>query len=518
MASSPPLRSGDGQTASTDVEDRRFSIDQALELEHQLNEEHDNPDDRPISADIAPSALDPDVLAAIVIQQRHSLAELTHERDELAGALAKAHIVQSELQSQLSEVEEALEVERQKVSAISEELGVAKERATSDAESIAMLRSKVEESRRGVMRLQSERETRRTSQFQPLQLDLSSASTSGSGRTPGFSTFSKRASVISTSSTPRSPTFMGHRRVSSQSDPGLTPDASDSSSFPPGLLQTPSEPGTSSIGKTASLSPPPMMSALPPQLPPLISEEELLSLQTELRTLRRELSQAKEAKQASDSVLRALREMIGVDPESKELPHPDQVESLKGLSLPPLPTDEVDDEDESPIQPAPLEEKKSGWGLKLWRSTTSAATKTISPEPSLKADTSSEILAEASKRSSASSTHPIEPPALTRTTSASSSTPPPLPPRQPLLKTFSLFTSGTGPAVPEKDINLPDSTVGTEVTPVTVDPARDAVESQLMKDDNADGTSEAPPDLHITTDLGNDDNTPELYVQPPTAI
>ncbi|KZP01902.1 hypothetical protein CALVIDRAFT_532645 [Calocera viscosa TUFC12733] len=508
-----------GETATVDLENRRFSIDQALELEHQLNEEHDNLSDRPISAELASSVLDPDVLATIVIQQRNSLAELTNERDELASALAKAHIIRSELQSQMSDIAEVLEVERQRVLIMAHELNAAREKATSDAESIAMLRSKVEESRRGVMRLQSERESRRISQFQPLQLDLSSASTtSGNGRTPGFSTFSKRASVISTSSTPRSPTFIGHRRVSSMSDPGLTPDASDTSPFPPVTLHTPSELATSSIGRTAGLSPPLLSSSLPQPLPPLISEEELFSLHGELKALRRELAQAKEAKQASDSVLRALREMIGVDPESKELPNPEQVESLRGLSLPPLPTDELDDDETSPVKPLPIEEKKSGWGLKLWRSTAFAPTKAASPDPPMQADNSSEITTDTSKRSSSSSTHIAEPPALTRTTSASSSTPPPLPPRQPLFKTFNLFASATAPPVPEKDIVSPNMSLVAEGPAVSSAESGEDVASSLATEDADLNLQQSPSDLHISTDLDGNETTPELHVQPPSAV
>ncbi|EJT96575.1 hypothetical protein DACRYDRAFT_102839 [Dacryopinax primogenitus] len=505
----PPLPIPFDGEAKHDPDDRRFSIEHALELERQLDAEDEDQGEVPNTKPVVPTVLDPDVLASIVIQQRTALAELTDERDELERALGKAHVVQSELHSQLSQVMEMLELERQRVSTITLELGAAREKATDDAESITMLRSKVEESRRGVMRLQSERESRRVSQFQPLQLDLSSASTTGTSRTPGFSTFSKRASVISTSSTPRSPTFMGHRRVSSLSDPGITPDASDYSSFPPFLVQTPSDPPTSSIPKTGGLSPP--SSILPSLSPPvLISEEELASLRAELKTVRRELSQTKEAKEASDIVLRALREMMGLDPESKELPNPEQIEPLKGLSLPPLPTDELNEDAESLLKPSPSAEKKSasGWGLRLWRSTASPVMKPASPDPSLQGDTSSVVTLDASVRDSISSSQHVEAPVNSQTIPRSSSPIPPLPPRQPLFKGFNIFTTPTAPPVPEKDLVLPPQLTQI-LQELTVD---DLVQEELHI------TQSRPGDLHVTTDVGASVATPDLQVQPPTAV
>jgi chromosome segregation ATPase len=134
----------------------RFSIDLSLELERQLAMEsppitpgHDatthpeptaaHPEKRGDSHlnDLLP---DPEVLANIIMQLRHSLTDVTKERDELVGLLASAN-------SQEANAKDALQVVTDKATEAEEELSALRKKAREQEEQIGLLRAKVEESR-----------------------------------------------------------------------------------------------------------------------------------------------------------------------------------------------------------------------------------------------------------------------------------------------------------------------------------------------------------------------------------
>lgn len=125
---------------------KHFSIDLSLELERQLN--MDSPPVTPAHFPVTATenleqlheALDPEVLAHLVAQLRHSLAEMTKERDGLATLLAASHTKQASLNDALQHMTE-------KVTDLGEELGVARKKMKDDEEAITLLRAKVEESR-----------------------------------------------------------------------------------------------------------------------------------------------------------------------------------------------------------------------------------------------------------------------------------------------------------------------------------------------------------------------------------
>jgi len=83
---------------------------------------------------------DPEVLANIVMQLRHSLTDVTKERDELLRLLASAN-------TQEANAKDALQVMTDKATEAEEELTALRKKAREQEEQIALLRAKVEESR-----------------------------------------------------------------------------------------------------------------------------------------------------------------------------------------------------------------------------------------------------------------------------------------------------------------------------------------------------------------------------------
>src|SRR4051794_13819728 len=81
---------------SDDETRRPYSIDLALELEQQLGDESElsSPAHRP-------PPFDPHILANLVMQLRHSVAEITKERDELSRLLTTATSQNAELNDNL---------------------------------------------------------------------------------------------------------------------------------------------------------------------------------------------------------------------------------------------------------------------------------------------------------------------------------------------------------------------------------------------------------------------------------
>lgn len=337
---------------------RPFSIDLSLELERQLDNES-NPNS-PVDATGRPHSLDSHVLASIVTQLRLSLADVTRERDELSKTVV-------EMRTREAGTADMLEHMTEKCSKMQEELDGARTRIKDDEDTISILRTKVEESRfvshsyclhnvpltvlprRGLMRLQSE--NRRASQV-PSALDLSRAGIPSFNGPPS----SKRASLIG-STTGRN---NSHKRISSVSDNAL--DSSHLASPIP--TPTPATFTLPDVQKSRSQQPSHTrrMSGMlgrgsPPQslFPSEESAElemlrrELNAVKAELDDVKHELSETNEAREASDTCIKALREFI----------EENQVGAVpKGLS--PLPA-----EVKKPSPPPPP--AAAGWGFKLWR-------------------------------------------------------------------------------------------------------------------------------------------------------
>ncbi|KAG6841088.1 hypothetical protein C0991_001996 [Blastosporella zonata] len=352
--------SSDGVSAAK----RHFSIDLSLELERQLDMESFPPtpayplDGHPAKDGTAlyGDSLDPQVLAHIVKQLQQSLAEVTRDRDELREQIILSHSHEAELQ-------DALQHMIDKATTMDVELTDARKKIKDDENAIALLRTKVEESRRGLMRLQTE------SKRQSLApVDVSRA---------GFPSFGSPPSAKRTTFTPMTGSVTarpGHRRIASVNDSPTNPnfyDKTPNTSFTfPQPDNTASQPPTNSrrysglFGRT-SPSQPDVATTLSPD--PYTAElealrKELRSVKDELETTRHELTESNEAREASETCVKALREFIG---EHNVGATDADTASVTSLKLPPPPTMTHGDEENF------FESKKTApptsWGFgKLW--------------------------------------------------------------------------------------------------------------------------------------------------------
>ncbi|KAH7335391.1 hypothetical protein B0J17DRAFT_669952 [Rhizoctonia solani] len=263
------------------------------------------------------------------------------EKQGLLEALEQAHSALSKARAENDDLKEQLEA--------------ANVKNQDQSDQIAMLRGKVEEARRGVMRLQTE--NRRASQLH----------TNANSQDPRTS---KRASFI-LPPTPASPGGLGtgkhiHRRISSMSEPGLNELR---------LTGSPSSFVTSFPEHISGRITPPGPSA-----------EEVAKIRAELTACQQALQEATDAREASESAVRALKEFIAENAVG-EAQSTSGSEGLQGLRLPPLPTD-ADVADAEPSAPKKPEEPKRGWGNWLKRGDTS----TLAPRPNPVPTSSSESI------------------------------------------------------------------------------------------------------------------------------
>lgn len=221
------------------------------------------------------------------------------------------------------------------------------------------------------MRLQTE--SRRMSQVSNLTLDLSRAGPPGMNGPPS----ARRASFVPLTGNPAG--HMGHRRISSLSDPGLmsAPNLGQNS-------QWPISPGAPDPVQSARTGPPPSgghsrrfsgmfgYGASPlPELPSFDASEldtlrkELDVVKEQLEETKHELSEAHEAKEASEMCVRALRTFIAENSVGEQTTR----SNVRAGTKP------------APVS-APSPSTASRWGFKLWNSTetpTSATPSFTSP-------------------------------------------------------------------------------------------------------------------------------------------
>ncbi|KAH9840127.1 uncharacterized protein C8Q71DRAFT_830890 [Rhodofomes roseus] len=329
--------------------DRPHSIDLSLALERELESESmPNSPARPDNKGGRPQSLDTNVLASIVTQLRMNLEEVTRERDSFRNELAETNSREQNLKDALQSVtDKCLRAEAG--------LSAARDKHQEDEEAIAMLRQKVEESRRALMRLQTE--SRRRSQIGNLSVDLSQPGSTPMNGPPT----SKRASFTPLTG---SPARASHRRIVSLSDPGFAsaPPFGDNS-------QWATSPGFTSPDPSQSIRSPPLaggqsrrMSGMfgwgSSQLPDVPSmdnfdienlRKELEKLKEQLEETKHELSEAQEAREASESCVRALRTFIAENSVGEQT-----ARSTIRAATKPDPT------------PATGQGAASRWGFKLW--------------------------------------------------------------------------------------------------------------------------------------------------------
>ncbi|KAF5355306.1 hypothetical protein D9758_005983 [Tetrapyrgos nigripes] len=326
---------------------RPFSIDLSLELERQLDMESLPPTPARNTTETTQEAeplperdiLDPHVLAHIVMQLRHSLTDMTKERDDLLSRLSIAN-------SEEAHFRDALQLVTDKATSLEEELSEARRKMRDDEESISMLRIKVEESRRGLMRLQTE--SRRQS-IQPI--DLSRASLVNFASPPSAKRQSFTPLTGSLNTRPNS-----HKRLSSVSDSGYAGLLDLNTSPGSQIVSLPDHPPSASkrFSGLFGRSSPPQDDA--PFGEVLALKKEVEALKAELEDSRRELAEATEAKDASDTCAKALRDFIT-----------ENNVGTNGSAVPPVPASAND-------QPSSPSSQRGGWGFKLWKVDTSVKT------------------------------------------------------------------------------------------------------------------------------------------------
>ncbi|KAG5645723.1 hypothetical protein DXG03_005418 [Asterophora parasitica] len=356
---------------------RHFSIDLSLELERQLDMEtfpptpgHDMDSHPRTDGTAARESMDPQILAHIVKQLQDSLAEATRDRNELQKAVALSHSHEAELQ-------DALQHMIDKATTMEIELTDARKKIKDDEDAIALLRTKVEESRRGLMRLQTEN---RRQSLAPV--DIVRAGPPSAFGSPPSSKASNRQSFTPLTGNITARPSHGHRRIASVSDSPTQPIFFDKSpnaqvlSFPDHSSTSPYPPNSAQrhsgfFGRTSpsqpDLTPSEQLSA---ELNVL--RKELSAVKDELDHTKHELSESNEAREASETCVKALREFIGEN----------NIGASTTVTLPPPPTMARGDEEGSKKTAS-----TAGWGFKLWGDASAKATPTtphsapIAPPP-----------------------------------------------------------------------------------------------------------------------------------------
>ncbi|CAG8582463.1 5401_t:CDS:2, partial [Acaulospora colombiana] len=331
-----PLKANMASVDTPHAQEFSFELSGGLESESYDDAQADN----------SVVSLDPEVLASLVIQLRTNLATTTKERNQIRGERDDLIRDLAITQTRLQELEDVHEREVQTLN----EMAVWRKRCEEAEEQVALLRQKVEESRRAVMTLQTQ---------------------------------SKRLSQMSASfGSPHAQTFSG--------DPTSRPGYAKRMSLQVGPSSSPPVPllPTHQILKDHHLKPAQIqtMSLLNPVGAELESlRQELVSVRVELSETKRELWEATEAKEASDACLKALKDFINENnigtasgsPTSSSV-GPDSA-SLRGISLPPLPTDDIPDAEDTSQTKTPVATHaqtpsmgRKGWGLGFWTSSTPA--------------------------------------------------------------------------------------------------------------------------------------------------
>ncbi|KDR67922.1 hypothetical protein GALMADRAFT_257408 [Galerina marginata CBS 339.88] len=315
-------------------------------------------------------APDPEILAHIVTQLRQSLADMTRERDDLVKMLAQAN-------QRDAETQDALQAMTDNATEAGEELTAARKKMKEDEEQIVLLRAKVEESRRGLMRLQTEN---RRQSMAPIDVSRASSMSLSAFASPPSS---KRASFVPLTGSMQAGR-PGHKRVSSVSDTSLAAFSS------PELTPSPNVHAFNIAATEATLSGAPSSSRRfsglfgrqsPPEGEGLLSaasadssiaasqgeldamRKELQAIKDKLETAQHELIEAKEAKEASETCVTALREFIA----DNNIGAGENTASVK-LPPPPMMTTGAEEFAES-------KRTGSGWGFKLWGNNMDSAPK-----------------------------------------------------------------------------------------------------------------------------------------------
>ncbi|GJJ11200.1 hypothetical protein Clacol_005432 [Clathrus columnatus] len=287
-----------------DPNPNRASIDLSMELERQLESEVDA-GGPPLTKNQI-SSLDPNVLVHLVTQLRESVNHLNQEKEDLVKQLAESHL-------RIAEFKDTISLLTERCAGLEHDLEAARTKNKDDEEAISMLRSKVEESRQGLMRLQSERNAENSSKQKRMTLDLNAVRTPswGSPRSANRTSFTPLAGsgLVSPNLSRRTPSLSVN-----DNDPGF---AAFIASLPNSPLENGNDPANRRRSRFGVSRTPPSSSerVSPGRVSPAFAEMEsikrqLAAVQTELEEARHELQESNEAREASDSCVKALRDYI----------------------------------------------------------------------------------------------------------------------------------------------------------------------------------------------------------------
>lgn len=343
----------------------------------------------PKPEEVEPSTTVPD-LDALISELKASLAA----SQTLLSTQATRLSTLSDLETELSQLKDQYAFLAAAKEAVEKQLQEETKRREIAEESVDLLRGQVEQARRGVGILQKQEQERKRISLLP-----------GAGATTGLglateaeevlvdkdNRASKRASML---------VGRGHRRTSSHSEPGDGLHVSVGAAGNPltspnlgaprsgGLRELRLGSGNGPIsGSTVVTSPtgtnffedstphpaPPMAqqsssSSIPQATINLGSEHsspsqsEERKLRAELEAVRARLAESEESREASEAVLKALREFMAAGGTEGGAADPDL---LKTMRLPPLPTDK-DADDDAPV-PSAKKASGGGWPFKLWK-------------------------------------------------------------------------------------------------------------------------------------------------------
>ena len=343
----------------------------------------------PTSTDIAtstPTPISPDDLESLVTSLR---ASLTSSQTLLATQATRLTAL-TDLETSLNQSRDQLTFLTAAKDAVELQLKDEIRKREVAEENVELLRGQVEQARRGVGLLQKQdKERKRLSTLPAGALGITYPEEEAGG--------SKRQSMLN----------RGHRRISSQSDNPL-----DVSSLPPstspnlgapgparagglrelrlGMGSTPPQPATSPSSVNTGFFDEPLMApsmakrhssaglstaSSPPSKKDVAAHDEATRLKGELHAVHARLAESEEARMASEACLKALREfMASGAPSTLDDTEISTAELLKGIRLPPLPTDRDPDEpelegqyDRSPNAVPPTSKSTGGWGFKLWK-------------------------------------------------------------------------------------------------------------------------------------------------------
>ncbi|WVQ71099.1 hypothetical protein IAR50_000624 [Cryptococcus sp. DSM 104548] len=365
-ASLPLPPSADPQTAEA-------TIPNSLPVEGETSPEDFGAKEEPSSGEDSFPPAAQTLIASLRSQLAASQQHVSTQATKLSS-LADLAVEHSQLKDQhafLSAAKEAVEYQ------LKEEV---KKREFAE-ESVEMLRGQVEQARRGVMALQKQDADRKRMSLMSGMSGLG-LGVPQQGEDEMLASTSEQAAKDVKASRRTSMMARSHRRISSQSEPNEVSAALDRQS-----LVSPNVAGQPRLGGLRELrlsSTPPTVnqpSPSPPAQPTLAQAsyfdesvtqaalesavsakaaalEDANQLRAQLRQLQSKLVESEESRIATEVCLKALREFMASHEDGKD--GENAAEALKGISLPPLPTDRDPDE---PLQQEP---KGSGWGFKLW--------------------------------------------------------------------------------------------------------------------------------------------------------